>query len=472
MKGLNKENILELAKRKKEPKWVTDLRMRALRAWEKLEMSDWGPSLEGLDFGKIETYINPKQKMVKSWDEVPEEIRQTFEDLGIPEAEREALGGVGAQYDSEMVYFNLKKQIEAKGVVYLPMEEAVRSRRRLMDVGVRENLDGGEGDVAGGDKAERSDGGGMEVRSLVRRHFMRIVTPEDYKFAALHGAVWSGGSFLYVPKNVSVEIPLQSYYRLNAPGAGQFEHSLIIVDEGAELHFIEGCSAPKHSVANLHVGCVEVLVRKNAHLKFVVMDSWSKNMFNLSAKKALVTEGGVMEWVSGSFGSQASMLYPTTVLDGENARMTFKGISVAGEGQNLDTGVKVIHLADNTYSDMDVRSLTKDGGVSTTRSLVKVIGGVKGVRSFLDCQSLILDGGSVANTLPKVEVSSDEAEVGHEASVGQISEEEIFYLKSRGLSERKARALVVRGFTGGVASELPIEYAREMNRLIELEMEK
>lgn len=448
-RGLSEQIVLELAACKQEPKWVTDLRLKSLRFWEKLDMPEWGPGLEALDFDKIETYIKPQQETVKSWGEVPKEIRETFEKLGIPEAEREALGGVGAQYNSEMIYFNLKKQVEAKGVVYLPMEKAVKSRQKFL-----------------------VEGKWREVRGLVREYLMKILPPENYKFAALNGALWSGGSFIYVPKNAVVEVPLQAYYRLNAPGAGQFERSLIIVDEGANLSFIEACSAPRYNVANLHAGCVEVLVKKNARLKFATVDSWSKNMFNLSTKRAVVEEGGVMDWVSGSFGSQVSMLYPTTILRGEGAKMTFKGISVAGQAQNLDTGMKVVHLADKTYSNIDLKSLSKDGGLATTRSFVKIVKSAREVRNFLDCQSLILDEKSRADAVPKIEVLSSEAEVGHEAAVGQISEEEIFYLKSRGLSEEQARVLVVRGFTDGVVSELPVEYAREMNKLIELEMRK
>ena len=334
-------------------------------------------------------------------------------------------------------------------MVYLPMEEAIRSRRRLL-----------------------IDNEWKEVRSLVREYFMKIVPSESYKFMALHGAVWSGGSFIYVPKKAVVEVPLQAYYRLNAPGAGQFEHSLIIVDEEADLSFIEGCSAPRYNVANLHVGCVEVMVKKGARLKFATVDSWSKNVFNLSTKRALVDERGMIDWVTGSFGSQVSMLYPTTILRGEGAKMTFKGISMAGSGQNLDTGMRVVHLAHKTCSNINLKSLIKDGGISTTRSFVKIAKEARGVRNFLDCQSLILDEESRADAVPEIEVLSDEAEVGHEAAVGQISEAEIFYLKSRGLSEEQARVLVVRGFTEGVVSELPVEYAREMNRLIELEIQK
>lgn len=449
MRGFTRERILELAQRKNDVKWVKQLRLKGLETYQKMAWPEWGPDLAELKVAEIEAYIEPKTQMVQNWAQVPAEIRQVFEDLGIPQAERAGLAGVGTQYDSELVYHNLKKRVRGQGIVYLGIEEAIRSRQRVMFRGKR-----------------------REIRSLVREYFMKLVPVSDHKFAALHAATWSGGSFVLVPNGVRVELPLQSYFRLNAPGAGQFEHTLILVDEGAELNFIEGCSAPRYNVANLHAGCVELYVGKNAHLKFSTVESWSKNMFNLNTKRAYVEAGGVMEWVTGSFGSQVSMLYPTTLLAGEGARMTYKGVSLAGAGQNLDTGVKVIHLANKTYSDMDVRSLAKDGGVATTRSLVKVGKEASGVRSFLDCKSLILDEYSRADTAPKVEVLNATAAVGHEAAVGQISDEEIFYLKSRGLSEREARTLVVRGFTDGVSSELPVEYAMEMNRLIGLEMEK
>ena len=438
MKGLNEQLVRELSRGKKEPKWVLDLRLRGLKAWEVLEVPKWSPDLKGLNLEKIETYVKPETEMVSSWEDVPVEIRETFDSLGIPEAEKENLAGVGAQYDSEIVYHNLKKAVEKTGVVYLPIEEALRSKK---------------------------------YAKLVREHFLKLVPPEDHKFQALHAAVFSGGSFIYVPRDTEVEFPLQSYYRLNAPGAGQFEHTLIIVDEGASLHFIEGCSAPKYNVANLHAGCVEVYVAKNARMKFSTVESWSKNMYNLNTKRAIVEEGGEITWVTGNFGSKISMIYPTTILNGTGARVEYTGVSLASEKQVLDTGAKVIHRAADTYSTINMKSIVKDGGVSTTRTLAVVADRISGVKSYTNCKSLILDSKSVSNAIPEVKVKSEEAEVAHEASVGKLSDEAMFYLQSRGISEEKARGMLVRGFTAEVSKELPVEYAMEMNNLIKMEVE-
>ena len=309
-----------------------------------------------------------------------------------------------------------------------------------------------------------------EYADLVHSHFMKLVPPRDHKFAALHGAVWSGGSFVYVPAGVHVEIPLQSYFRLNAPGAGQFEHTLIIVEEGAYLHFIEGCSAPKYNVANLHAGCVELYVGKNAKLRYSTIENWSKNMYNLNTKRAKVEEGGTIEWVSGSFGSHVSYLYPTSLLAGEGARSEFTGITFAGKGQNLDTGAKVVHSAPNTSSYMNTRSISKDGGVSTFRSSVVVTKQAKHSKSSVSCESLMLDDRSRSDTIPAMDIRTKDADIGHEAQIGKISDEAVFYLMSRGLSEEDARAMIVSGFADNVSKELPLEYAVEMNNLIRLEM--
>ena len=305
---------------------------------------------------------------------------------------------------------------------------------------------------------------------MIQKHFMKLVKPTDHKFAALHGAVWSGGSFVYVPPGVSVTIPLQSYFRLNAPGAGQFEHTLIIVDEGAYLHFIEGCSAPKYNVANLHAGCVELFVGKNAKLRYSTIENWSKNMYNLNTKRALVEEGGTIEWVSGSFGSHVSYLYPMSILKGKGARMEYTGITFAGAGQNLDTGVKVVHAAPETTSVMNARSISKDGGISTFRSSVQVQKTAPGSKSTVSCQSLMLDDISRSDTIPAMDIRTRDADVGHEAKIGRISDDAVFYLMSRGLSEEEARAMIVSGFADDVSKELPLEYAVEMNNLIRLEM--
>ena len=438
MKGLTKELVLELAKRKNEPKWVTDLRLKGIKLWNKMEMPKWAPDISELRLDEIETYVNPKTEMVSSWDEVPEGIRKTFDELGIPEAEKEGLAGVGAQYDSETIYHNLKTEVEKQGVVYLPMDGAVKDKK---------------------------------YSKMIREHFMKLIPESDHKFAALHAAVWSGGSFIYVPKNTEVEVPLQSYYRLNAPGAGQFEHTLIIVDEGANLHFIEGCSAPKYSVANLHAGSVEIYVGKNAHMKFSTVESWSKNMYNLNTKRAIVEEGGEIEWVSGSFGSKVTMLYPMTILNGRGAKCEYTGVTFAGKGQIIDNGAKVVHAAPETCSTINTKSLSKDDGVSISRTLAKILPGATKAKAFIDCKSLILNEGAKAEAIPEVKVYEMEAEAAHEASVGKISEEALFYLESRGLSEEKARALIVRGFTSEISKELPVEYAMEMNNLIKMEME-
>ena len=438
MKGLTKALILGLAERKKEPKWVTDLRLSGLSLWNELEMPKWAPDISGLKLDEIETYVKPEFEMVNSWDEVPEEIKRTFDELGIPEAEKAGLAGVGAQYDSETIYHNLKTEVEKQGVVYLPMDEAVKDEK---------------------------------YEKLVKKHFMKLIPENDHKFAALHAAVWSGGSFIYVPKNTVVEVPLQSYYRLNAPGAGQFEHTLIIVDEGASLNFIEGCSAPKYSVANLHAGSVEIYVGKNAHMKFSTVESWSKNMYNLNTKRAIVEEGGKIEWVTGSFGSKVTMLYPMTILNGRGAKCEYTGVTFAGKGQVIDNGAKVVHVAPETCSTIHTKSLSKDNGVSISRTLAKILPGATGAKAFIDCKSLILNQGAKAEAIPEVKVYEMEAEAAHEASVGKISEEALYYLMSRGLPEEKARALVVRGFTHEVSKELPVEYAMEMNNLIRMELE-
>ncbi len=434
--GLTPEIVQQLSKEKKDPQWMQLFRLESLQIYNRMEVPDWGPSIEGLDMDHIATYVRPDTKMSTKWSEVPEEIKETFERLGIPQAERESLAGVGAQYDSELVYHNLKEEVAAQGVVYTDMESALTG----------------------------------EYADMVKKHFMKLVKPGDHKFAALHGAVWSGGSFVYVPPGVTVEIPLQSYFRLNAPGAGQFEHTLIIVDEGADLHFIEGCSAPKYNVANLHAGCVELYVKKNARLRYSTIENWSKNMYNLNTKRAVVEEGGKIEWVSGSFGSHVSYLYPMSILKGKGARAEFTGITFAGAGQNLDTGAKMVHSAPETTSYINTRSISKDGGVSTFRSSVVVGKEAKKSKAAVSCQSLMLDSHSRSDTIPAMDIRTKDADIGHEAKIGKISDEAVFYLMSRGLSEEEARAMIVRGFADNVSRELPLEYAVEMNNLIQLEM--
>ena len=434
--GLTPEIIDRLSKEKGDPVWMQQFRLQSLQIYNEMPVPDWGPSIEGLDMDHIATYVRPKTDMKSDWKDVPQDIKDTFERLGIPQAERKSLAGVGAQYDSELVYHNVRDEVAAQGVVYTDMESALKG----------------------------------EYADMVHKYFMKLVTPRDHKFAALHGAVWSGGSFVYVPKSVQVSIPLQSYFRLNAKGAGQFEHTLIIVDEGASLHFIEGCSAPKYNVANLHAGCVELYVKKNAKLRYSTIENWSKNMYNLNTKRALVEEGGVIEWVSGSFGSHVGCLYPMSVLKGDNSKMEFTGVTFAGAGQNLDTGAKVVHIGRNTSSYMNTRSISKSGGISTFRSSVVVQKGAKRAKSSVSCQSLMLDSESRSDTVPAMDIRTKDAAVGHEAKIGSISNEAVFYLMSRGMSEEDARALIVSGFADNVSKELPLEYAVEMNNLIRLEM--
>jgi Fe-S cluster assembly protein SufB len=435
-KGLTKEVILDISKEKNEPQWMRDFRLRSLEIYNELDMPTWGPSLHELDMDNIVTYVKPNTELKGSWKEVPEEIKETFERLGIPKAERESLAGVGAQYDSEVVYHSIKDELVKQGVIYTDMENAVK-----------------------------------QYEHLVKPYFMKVVPPNDHKFVALHGAVWSGGSFVYVPPGVNVEIPLQSYFRLNSPGAGQFEHTLIIVDKGAKLHFIEGCSAPKYSVTNLHAGCVELYVKEEAVLRYSTIENWSKNMMNLNTKRATVDKNGTIEWVSGSFGSKVSMLYPMSILKGEGAKAEFTGITFAGKGQTLDTGAKVIHAAPYTSSTINSKSISKGGGTAIYRGAIKVGPNAHHSKSTVSCESLMLDNISRSDTLPVIDLLNDEVDIGHEAKIGRISDEAIFYLMSRGISEEEAKAMIVRGFAEPIAKELPLEYAVEMNNLIKLELE-
>ena len=434
--GLTPEIVEKISKEKNDPAWMQQFRLQSLQIYNSLQVPNWGPDIEDLDMDNIVTYVRPKSKMSAKWSEVPKDIKDTFERLGIPQAEQKSLAGVGAQYDSELVYHNVRAEVAAQGVVYTDLESAMHG----------------------------------EYAEMIRTHFMHLVKPQEHKFAALHGAVWSGGSFVYVPKGVSVTIPLQSYFRLNAPGAGQFEHTLIIVDEGAYLHFIEGCSAPKYNVANLHAGCVELYVGKNAKLRYSTIENWSKNMYNLNTKRAIVEEGGTIEWVSGSFGSHVSYLYPMSILKGDDSRMEFTGITFAGEGQNLDTGAKVVHTGKRTSSYINTKSISKDGGISTFRSSVQIGKQASGSKASVSCQSLMLDDISRSDTVPAMDIRTRDANVGHEAKIGRISDEAVFYLMSRGISEEDARAMIVSGFADDVSKELPLEYAVEMNNLIQLEM--
>lgn len=434
--GLTPEIIEQISKEKHDPDWMREFRLKSLKLYNEIAIPDWGPDITDLNMDEIVTYVRANTDMKGNWEEVPADIKDTFEKLGIPQAEKTSLAGVGAQYDSEVVYHSLQEEVAAMGVVYTDMETALTG----------------------------------PYADMVKEHFMKLVPPTDHKFAALHGAVWSGGSFVYVPKGVKVEVPLQSYFRLNAAGAGQFEHTLIIVDEGADLHFIEGCSAPKYNVANLHAGCVELYVRKGARLRYSTIENWSKNMYNLNTKRARVEEGAKMEWVSGSFGSHVSYLYPMTILNGERSSMEFTGVTFAGKGQNLDTGAKVVHNAPKTSSFINTRSISKGGGISTFRSSVVVAKDASESKAAVSCQSLMVDNISRSDTIPAMDIRNANSDIGHEAKIGKISDDSVFYLMSRGMSEEEARAMIVSGFADNVSKELPLEYAVEMNNLIRLEM--
>lgn len=436
-KGLTPEIIEKISERKNEPEWMREFRLKALEVYNSKPMTDWGPDLSDLDMNDIVHYLEPDSApMNENWDDVPSYIRDTFDRLGIPEAEKQSLAGVGAQYDSEVVYHSVHKELEEQGVIYTDIETAI-----------------------------------VKYGDMLKEYFMTLITVNDHKFAALHGAVWSGGSFIYVPKGVKVKMPLQSYFRLNAPEAGQFEHTLIIVDEGADLHFIEGCSAPKYQKNALHAGAVELFVRKGARLRYSTIENWSRNMYNLNTKRALVEEDGVIEWVSGSFGSRISMLYPMSILKGDRSRCEFTGVTFASAGQYLDTGCKIIHQGKNTSSTVHSKSISKNGGTAFYRGLLKVLPEATGTRSTVECESLMLDNESTSDTIPIIDINNDSVDIGHEAKIGRISDEAIFYLMSRGISEDEAKAMIVRGFVEPISKELPLEYAVELNKLIELELE-
>ena len=434
--GLTSEIIREISAKKNEPVWMLKKRLDALAVYHKLDIPPWMPDISDLDMNQIDTYVRPKTDIKARWEDLPQYIRDTFDRLGIPEAEKKSLAGVGAQYDSEVVYHNVQKELEEQGVIYVDFETAV-----------------------------------TKYEDIIQAYFGTLITHYYHKFAALHYAVWSGGSFVYVPKGVDVKMPLQSYFRLNAPGAGQFEHTLIIVEEGASCHFIEGCSAPRYNVANLHAGAVELFVKKDAILRYSTIENWSKNMYNLNTKKSIVEENGHMIWVSGSFGSHVSCLYPDTVLRGDNSTCEFTGITFAGKGQCLDTGTKVEAYGKNTSININSKSISKAGGEAIYRSVVHIGANAQGAKGTISCESLMLDNESRSDTIPDIIIENDDIDLGHEAKIGRIADESIYYLMSRGFSEEEAKAMVVRGFAEPISKELPLEYAVEMNRLITLEFE-
>lgn len=435
-KGINEKIINEISDKKNEPDWMRKKRLRSLDIFLRTPNPSWGPDLSEINMADITTYVKPNTDKKSNWDQLPKDIKDTFDRLGIPKAEQESLAGVGAQYDSEEVYHSIKQYLSDQGVIYTDFDTAVK-----------------------------------EHEDIVKHYFQRAIPPNLHKYAALHGAVWSGGSLVYIPEGVKVDIPLQSYYRLNAPGAGQFEHTMIIVEKGASVHFIEGCSAPRYNVVNLHAGSVEIFVKENASMRFSTIENWSRNMYNLNTKRALVDKNGKIEWISGSFGSKVSMLYPTSVLRGEGAKSEYVGITFVSDGQYIDNGCSVIHTAPNTYSTALTKSITQGSGKSMTRSLVQVAKNAKGSKSTIDCENLMLDDTSQSDTIPVIDIRCDDVDVGHEAKIGSIDQRQIFYLMSRGIPEDEAKSMIVRGFAEPISRQLPVEYAVEMNNLIDMELE-
>ncbi len=436
--GINEELIFQISRDKNEPEWMMKKRLEALDIFNSKPIPSWGPNLDDLNVEEISLYLRPDAKRnSNNWEEVPDEIKNTFEKLGIPEAERKFLAGAGAQYESEIVYHKLKKELKDQGVVFLDCDEALK-----------------------------------QYPEMFKEYFMTsCITPNLHKFSALHAAVWSGGTFIYVPKGVKMKQPLQAYFRMNAQKAGQFEHTLIIADEGSEIHYIEGCSAPIYSKNSIHAGCVEIHVLKGAKVRYTSIENWSKNTYNLNTKRAVVHEDGIMEWVNGNLGSKITMLYPCSVLIGKNAKTDYLGIAYAGKGQYQDTGCKAIHLAKDTSSTILSKGISLGGGVSSYRGLVKIPKGSVNSKSSVRCDGLMLDSESKALTFPSMEVGESEVKVAHEAAVGKIGEDQLFYLMSRGLSEEDAIKMIVSGFMEPVMKELPSEYALELNKLIELEIE-
>jgi Fe-S cluster assembly protein SufB len=434
-KGLNRKVVEQISHIKDEPAWMLEYRLKAFEHFKRRPLPSWGGDLSGLDLDDIYYYVRPAEAESHSWDDVPETIKQTFDKLGIPEAEQKFLAGVGAQYESEMVYHSIQHQLQEQGVIFLSIEE-----------GLRQHPD------------------------LFRQHFGTVVPIQDNKFAALNSAVWSGGSFVYVPPGVTVKLPLQAYFRLNVASIGQFERSLIIVDEGAHVHYVEGCTAPIYSTYSLHTGVIEIIVKKGARCRYTTIQNWSVNVYNLVTQRAMVGENATMEWVDANLGSKLTMKYPAVYLMGEAARGEILSMAFAAGGQHQDAGAKAIHVAPHTSSKITSKSISKAGGRSSYRGLLKVYKGAVGSRANVVCDALLLDPQSRSDTYPTIEVDEQQASIGHEASVSKIGEEQLFYLMSRGMTEEEASTMVVAGFIEPLVKELPMEYAVEMNRLIQLQM--
>jgi Fe-S cluster assembly protein SufB len=435
-RGLTRGTVEEISSMKDEPEWMRDFRLKALEHFQKRPMPNWGADLSGIDFDDIFYYIRPAEKQGKTWEEVPEYIKNTFEKLGIPEAERKFLAGVGAQYESEVIYHSLREDLEKQGVIFLDMDSGVR-----------------------------------EHPELVKKYFGTIIPYNDNKFAALNSAVWSGGSFIYVPPGVRVDVPLQAYFRINAENMGQFERTLIIVDKDAYVHYVEGCTAPTYTTNSLHSAVVEIVVLEDGRCRYTTIQNWSKNVYNLVTKRAAAYKNATMEWVDGNLGSKVTMKYPAVWLMEEGARGEILSVAFASDGQHQDAGGKVVHVAPRTSSQIISKSISKGTGRSSYRGLVKVYKGAEEVRSNVVCDALLLDETSKTDTYPYIEVEEERASIGHEATVSKVAEEQIFYLMSRGLSEDEAMSMIVNGFIEPIAKELPLEYAVELNRLIQLEME-
>mgnify|MGYP001167491637 FL=1 len=434
-KGLTRSIIQQISAFKEEPQWMLDLRMRAYEHFIKRPNHSWGPDVSGLDLDNIYYYVRPPEIGQKSWDDVPETIKNTFDKLGIPEAEQKFLAGVGAQYDSEMVYHSIQENLEKLGVIFLSIEDGLKQHPELF-----------------------------------KEHFGTVVPYRDNKYSALNTAVWSGGSFVYVPKGVKVDLPLQAYFRLNNPNLGQFERTLIIADEGSQVHYVEGCTAPIYSEDSFHSGVIEIVVKKNARVRYSTIQNWSTNVYNLVTQRASVFENGTMEWVDANLGSKVTMKYPSCYLRGEGAHGEMLSVAFAGPGQVQDAGSKMIHFAPNTSSKIISKSISRGNGRSSYRGLVRVVNGVEKVNSSVVCDALLLDPESISDTYPTIDVRSSDVNIGHEASVSRIAEDQLFYLNSRGLSDEEATTMIVSGFIEPLVKELPMEYAVEMNRLIQLQM--
>jgi Fe-S cluster assembly protein SufB len=436
-RGLNDEVVSDISARKNEPQWMLDLRLKSLRLFGKKPMPTWGSDLSGIDFQNIKYFVKSTEKQATSWEDLPEDIKNTYDRLGIPEAEKQRLvGGVAAQYESEVVYHQIREDLEEQGVIFVDT-----------DTGLREHED------------------------LFREYFTSVIPAGDNKFASLNTAVWSGGSFIYVPPGVHVDIPLQAYFRINTENMGQFERTLIIADEGSYVHYVEGCTAPIYKSDSLHSAVVEIIVKKNARVRYTTIQNWSNNVYNLVTKRATCAEGATMEWIDGNIGSKVTMKYPAVFLLGEHSRGETLSIAFAGEGQHQDAGSKMVHAAPNTSSQIISKSVARGGGRTSYRGLVQILEGAHGSKSSVVCDALLVDTISRSDTYPYVDIREDDVQMGHEATVSKVSEDQMFYLMSRGMTEEEAMAMIVRGFVEPIAKELPMEYALELNRLIELQME-